>query len=100
MPALLDSVTVPPHSLTPDMTIPVVPFFISGHVPPLPSAQRCYALGQAVGRAMLLENPSTYILFEDSTIDEIDFLEAVARRSGCAAITASLLPRAGSSPIT
>ncbi len=38
---------------------------------------------QAVGRAMLLENPSTYILFEDSTIDEIDFLEAVARRSGC-----------------
>jgi hypothetical protein len=34
------------------MAIPVVPFFISGHVPPLPSAQRCYALGQAVGRAI------------------------------------------------
>ena len=46
------SVTVPLHFLTPDMKIPVVPFFISGHVPPLPSAQRCYALGQAVGRAI------------------------------------------------
>jgi gallate dioxygenase len=46
------SVIVPLHFLTPDMAIPVVPFFISGHVPPLPSAQRCYALGQAVGRAI------------------------------------------------
>ena len=46
------SVTVPLHFLTPEMNVPVVPFFISGHVPPLPSAQRCYALGQAVGRAI------------------------------------------------
>ncbi len=46
------SVTVPLHFLTPDMQVPVVPFFISGHVPPLPSAQRCYALGQAVARAI------------------------------------------------
>jgi hypothetical protein len=46
------SVAVPLHFLTPDMSIPVVPFFISGHVAPLPSAQRCYALGQAVGRAI------------------------------------------------
>jgi gallate dioxygenase len=46
------SIAVPLHFLTPDMGIPVVPFFISGHVPPLPSAQRCYALGQAVGRAI------------------------------------------------
>ncbi|MEZ5783067.1 MAG: DUF692 domain-containing protein [Rhizobiaceae bacterium] len=38
---------------------------------------------QALGRRMLLENPSTYILFEESTIDEIDFLEAVAERTGC-----------------
>ena len=38
---------------------------------------------QATGRRMLLENPSTYILFEESTIDEIDFLDAVAERSGC-----------------
>src|ERR1700675_4476677 len=46
------SVTVPLHFLTPEMQVPVVPFFISGHVPPLPMAQRCYALGQAVGRAI------------------------------------------------
>ena len=46
------SVTVPLHFLTPDMKIPVIPFFISGHVPPLPTAQRCFALGQAVGRAI------------------------------------------------
>ncbi len=46
------SVIVPLHFLTPDMHVPVVPFFISGHVPPLPPAQRCYALGQAVGRAI------------------------------------------------
>lgn len=38
---------------------------------------------QTVGRRMLLENPSTYILFEDSTIDEIDFLDAIAERTGC-----------------
>lgn len=38
---------------------------------------------QALGRKMLLENPSTYVLFEESTIDEIDFLEAVAARTGC-----------------
>jgi gallate dioxygenase len=46
------SIAVPLHFLTPDMQVPVIPFFISGHVPPLPSAQRCYALGQAVGRAI------------------------------------------------
>jgi uncharacterized protein (UPF0276 family) len=38
---------------------------------------------QALGRKMLLENPSTYVLFEESTIDEIDFLEAVAAHTGC-----------------
>ncbi len=46
------SIAVPLHFLTPDMHVPVIPFFINGHVPPLPSAQRCYALGQAVGRAI------------------------------------------------
>lgn len=38
---------------------------------------------QALGRQMLLENPSTYLLFAESTIDEIDFLETVAERTGC-----------------
>jgi gallate dioxygenase len=46
------SVTVPLHFLNPEMNVPVIPFFISGHLPPLPSAARCYALGQAVARAV------------------------------------------------
>lgn len=36
-----------------------------------------------LGVRMLLENPSTYLLFEESTIDEIDFLFAVSDRTGC-----------------
>lgn len=36
-----------------------------------------------LGVRMLLENPSTYILFEESRIDEIDFLSAVVERTGC-----------------
>jgi len=36
-----------------------------------------------LGRRMLLENPSTYVLFEESSIAEIDFLREIARRSGC-----------------
>ena len=38
---------------------------------------------QALGRRMLLENPSTYLLFAESTIDEIDFLAAIAETTGC-----------------
>jgi uncharacterized protein (UPF0276 family) len=38
---------------------------------------------QTLGRRMLLENPSTYVLFKESTIDEIDFLSAIAERTGC-----------------
>jgi len=38
---------------------------------------------QALGRRMLLENPSTYVLFEESSIDEVDFLDAIATRTGC-----------------
>ena len=38
---------------------------------------------QVLGRRMLLENPSTYVLFAESTIDEVDFLAAIAERTGC-----------------
>jgi uncharacterized protein (UPF0276 family) len=37
----------------------------------------------ALGMRMLLENPSTYVAFQASTMSEIDFLRAVARRTGC-----------------
>ncbi len=38
---------------------------------------------ETVGRRMLLENPSTYVAFVESTIGEIDFLSEVAKRTGC-----------------
>jgi len=38
---------------------------------------------ETLGRRMLLENPSTYLVFEDSTLSEIEFLSAVAKRTGC-----------------
>ncbi|MFN3724107.1 MAG: DUF692 domain-containing protein [Paracoccaceae bacterium] len=41
------------------------------------------AVQTALGRRMLLENPSTYVLFEQSTITEVEFLHQVARRTGC-----------------
>ena len=37
----------------------------------------------AIGRQMLLENPSSYLAFAESTWDEPDFLEEIARRTGC-----------------
>jgi len=37
----------------------------------------------AVGRRMLLENPSTYLAFSESTMAETDFLTEIAGRTGC-----------------
>lgn len=37
----------------------------------------------AIGRPILLENPSTYVMFASSTMSETDFLRAVAQRTGC-----------------
>lgn len=36
-----------------------------------------------LGRRMLLENPSTYVLFETSTMSETEFLTKLAARTGC-----------------
>lgn len=38
---------------------------------------------EAVGRTMLLENPSSYLAFSESTWSETDFLDEIARRTGC-----------------
>jgi aromatic ring-opening dioxygenase catalytic subunit (LigB family) len=46
------SIMVPLHFLTPQMQTPVVPMFINGLVPPLPAAKRCFALGEAVRKAI------------------------------------------------
>ena len=40
-------------------------------------------LQEAIGRPMLLENPSSYLAFEASTMSETDFLAEVAARTGC-----------------
>jgi uncharacterized protein (UPF0276 family) len=37
----------------------------------------------AIGRRILIENPSTYVSFASSTMSETDFIQAIARRTGC-----------------
>lgn len=37
----------------------------------------------ALGRRMLLENPATYIVFPESTYEEIEFLKEIVQRTGC-----------------
>jgi len=37
----------------------------------------------ALGRTILLENPATYVVFPESTYEEIGFLNAIVARSGC-----------------
>jgi uncharacterized protein (UPF0276 family) len=38
---------------------------------------------ETIGRPILLENPSTYVVFKESTISETDFLRELLRRTGC-----------------
>lgn len=40
-------------------------------------------LQTTLGRRILLENPSTYLGFEASTMSETDFIRAIAQRTGC-----------------
>ncbi|MGY4304636.1 uncharacterized protein (UPF0276 family) [Bradyrhizobium sp. USDA 4369] len=37
----------------------------------------------AIGRPLLLENPSTYVAFRDSTMSETGFIRAIVERTGC-----------------
>jgi hypothetical protein len=46
------SILVPLHFIPPTQVLPVIPIFINGFVPPLPTSQRCRALGQAVRAAV------------------------------------------------
>lgn len=46
-------------------------------------AEHVKEVQDALGRQMLLENPSTYVTFEGSTMGEIAFLEAVVEQAGC-----------------
>ncbi|MCK0149144.1 DUF692 domain-containing protein [Marivita sp. S6314] len=38
---------------------------------------------EVLGRKMLLENPSSYLAFDESTYSETDFLRELVRRTGC-----------------
>ena len=38
---------------------------------------------EAIGRPILLENPSTYVVFPQSTMSETDFIRKLVRRTGC-----------------
>jgi len=40
-------------------------------------------LQDVLGRQMLLENPSSYLAFDESTLSETEFLRDVAKRTGC-----------------
>ena len=58
---------------------------------PLPYTQETLArvcehideVQNAMKRQMLLENPSTYIAYAETTMREVDFLREVVRRTGC-----------------
>jgi uncharacterized protein len=61
------------------------------HLLPLPCTEETLALAAGhvarvqdrLGRRLLVENPSSYLRFEGSTIPEGEFLAALARRTGC-----------------
>ena len=38
---------------------------------------------EAIGRPILLENPSSYVVFRESTMSETDFICELVRRTGC-----------------
>jgi len=46
-------------------------------------ASRVQQVQERLDRQILLENPSSYVAFQDSTMPEWEFLAALARRSGC-----------------
>jgi hypothetical protein len=46
------TVIAPLHFLVPEGAMPVVPVFVNALIPPLPSAQRCLALGRAIADAV------------------------------------------------
>ncbi|HJR04499.1 MAG TPA: DUF692 domain-containing protein, partial [Methylomirabilota bacterium] len=61
------------------------------HLLPLPYTEESLALvsehvsqaQEALGRPLLIENPSSYLRFRDSPMPEPEFLGELARRTGC-----------------
>ena len=46
-------------------------------------ASRVQQVQDRLGRPLLLENPSSYVAFKDSTMSEWEFLAELSRRAGC-----------------
>lgn len=46
-------------------------------------ASRIHAVQEALARPLVLENPSSYLEFKNSTINEQDFLVSLCQRTGC-----------------
>jgi hypothetical protein len=46
-------------------------------------ASRVERVQERIGRPLLLENPSAYVAFRDSTLTEWEFLAELSRRTGC-----------------
>jgi uncharacterized protein (UPF0276 family) len=46
-------------------------------------ARNVEGVQERLGRALLVENPSSYLRFHDSTMPEAEFLAALVRRTGC-----------------
>lgn len=42
-----------------------------------------HAAQEAIGRTLLIENPSSYLAFDDAEMTEWEFLEALCARTGC-----------------
>ena len=40
-------------------------------------------MNEVLGRRMMLENPSTYVAFDESDMNETDFIRSIAERTGC-----------------
>jgi uncharacterized protein len=46
-------------------------------------AEHIDTVQEALGRQILLENPSSYVSLAESTIGEVDYLDEIAKRTGC-----------------
>lgn len=45
--------------------------------------EHIHEMQEVIGRRILLENPSTYVAFDASTMSETDFIRAITHRTGC-----------------
>ena len=81
-----------PHFVSEHLSWSAVGHAYFNHLLPLPYTEEALALvcahvdqaQEALGRRILLENPSSYLRFRCSTMPEPEFLNAVAARTGCA----------------